>query len=392
MFRLRKSAPEKNIRKIISLKPGTHPSPNYEAEIHSQGGRILEHFPLINAVLCEFPVHQEGTVASIMESHPHVNRVEDDIPVNIIDFSPSFFFQPKKRETAKQMKQEIGWGIKKVAAEDYLGVEPQKRIAVAVMDTGIHLSHPDLQENIKGGISIYGNSRDLSDPNGHGTHVAGIIGALNNQIGVVGVMPKVDLYSVKVFNSRGEGSLTDIIRGLQWCIENQIKLVNLSFGSATENATFREVFLKARSAGLIMVAAAGNDAENHKMQYPAKYAETIAVTSSNMVNSLSSYSSYGEGVDVIAPGEQIISTWNDGAYKVLSGTSMAAPHVTGAIAQILNKWGDLSPVQVKQHLKSTASRLPLRTDQQGAGLINVAAALKLNPRVSQYWQMMYGYY
>ena len=170
------------------------------------------------------------------------------------------------------------------------------------MDTGIHVQHPDLKENIKGGINLVGNPSDYSDDNGHGTHVAGIVGALNNDIGIVGVMPKVDLYAVKVFNSAGEGSLSDIIRGLQWCINNKIKLVNMSFGSATDNTTFREVFQNAEKAGVIMVVAAGNDGNEHKMQFPAKYPETIAVSSLNASNNISSFSSYGPEVDIIAPG------------------------------------------------------------------------------------------
>ena len=115
-----------------------------------------------------------------------------------------------------------------------------------------------------------GNTSDLSDPNGHGTHVAGIIGALNNDIGVVGVLPGANLYAVKVFDSKGQGSLSDIIHGLQYCIENGIKVVNMSFGSDEDNASFQQAFQNAEKAGIIMVAAAGNDRYQHKIQYPGQ--------------------------------------------------------------------------------------------------------------------------
>lgn len=379
-------------RKIVSIKQGV-PYSKYEKEIQQQGGKIIEHLPLINALLCEFPANRSVEVAGILSNNPHINRVDDDLPIKIINFfNPYFFFPIRKKETPKQMKQQIGWGVKRINCEDFLTVNPKRRVRVAVIDTGIQADHPDLRDNIKGGINITGNPVDISDPNGHGTHVAGIIGALNNEIGIVGVMPKVDLYAVKVFNSKGEGSLTDIIRGLQWCINNRIKLINMSFGSPIDNPTFKEVFKKAYQSGLIMVAAAGNDSIEHKMQYPAIYPETIAITSLNERNSISNFSSFGQGVDFIAPGDQILSTWNNGGYKLQSGTSMAAPHVTGAIAQILNKWGDLTPDQVKQHLKLTAQQLSLRPEYQGAGLIDVAKALKTDPKVSRYYSMVASYY
>ena len=388
MRRSSRDKAEKMIKKIVSLNVGIDVS-KYEEEIKAQGGRVIEQLPLINALLCEFPVHREGEVAGILESHPHVNRVESDLPIKIICFQPNSFFS-RRTPAPQQIKQEIGWGVKRIGADSFLDIEPKNRVRVGIMDTGIHLQHADLKDNIKGGINVTGNSNDYSDDNGHGTHVAGIVGALNNDIGIVGVMPKVDLYAVKVFNSAGEGSLSDIIRGLQWCINNKIKLVNMSFGSATDNATFREVFKNAEKAGVIMVVAAGNDG-NDKIQFPAKYPETIAVSSLNEMNNISSFSSYGPEVNIIAPGEDIFSTWNNGGYKKMSGTSMAAPHVTGAIAQMLNHWGDLTPAQVRQLLKITTHRLPLRSEQQGAGLIDVSKVMRVNPRALQYQRMVAAY-
>ncbi|NLK51409.1 MAG: S8 family peptidase [Syntrophomonadaceae bacterium] len=367
------------IRKIVSLKSGVRVT-QYMEEIKRQGGEVIEHLPLINALLCEFPLHK-GEVAGILESHPHVVRVEDDLPIKIIYTEPLFFF--RRGTMPPQTKQQVGWGVKRIGGEVYLNVKPRKRLRAAIMDTGIMTKHPDLKGNVAGGINITGTGSDILDPNGHGTHVAGIIGALNNEIGIVGVMPEVDLYAVKVFDSRGDGSLSNIIRGLQWCINQGIKVVNMSFGSATDNDTFREVFKAAERAGIIMVAAAGNDQTKHQIQYPAVYTETVAVSSLNELNSLSNFSSYGPEIDLIAPGEQILSTWNNGSYKTLSGTSMAAPHVSGVILQVLNKWGNMSPAQIKRHLKNTAQRLPIKDEYQGAGLIDLAKALSINPRMTQ---------
>lgn len=369
----RGSPPSDTTKKIVSLKPGTDIRV-FAKEIEEKGGSIIRELPLINACLCAFP-QKHSEVASILESHPHIDSVDDDIKVRITSFPPAYWGSGK----VNQPPQEIGWGVKRINAEPFLNVRGASTVKVAVMDTGIYARHPDLEGCVRGGVNIIGNSHDLSDPNGHGTHVAGIIGALNNDIGIVGVMPGASIYSVKVFDASGEGSLSDIILGLQWCIANDIKIVNMSFGSSEENNSYRQVIANAEKAGIIMVAAAGNDRVQHKMQYPALYDQTIAVSALSQTGMIASFSSFGEQVDVIAPGENIKSTWKDGSYKEESGTSMATPFVTGAIAQMINKWGEMSPAQVKRHLKECCTMLPMPQIYQGAGLVNLQALLNKRP-------------
>ena len=134
----------KMVRKIVSLKAGIDVS-KYEEEIKVQGGRVIERLPLINALLCEFPVQREGEVAGILKNHPHVSRVESDLPIKIICFQPSFFFG-RRTPVPQQITQEIGWGVKRIGAELFWTRNENGR--VGIMDT-VSTQHLDLKENIK---------------------------------------------------------------------------------------------------------------------------------------------------------------------------------------------------------------------------------------------------
>lgn len=380
------------IRKIVALKPGQSLE-SCKAMVAEHGGKIIKSLPLINAVLCEF-TEEESHVS--LASRPEVLDVHDDIKLTICIMEPAeeevnksisspfpFPFlwpvRPIRRKTpAAQPAQQVGWNIQQIQAWPYQSTG--KRVKVAVIDTGIALNHPDLKDNIKGGINVINNGASYNDDNGHGTHVAGIIGALNNEIGVVGVAPEVDLYAVKAFDSRGQGNLSDVVEGIQWCIDNDIKIVNMSFGSQEENAVFRQAFQTAARRGLIMVAAAGNEKERNSVTYPGKYSEVLAVSALTQQGTLADFSSWGKEVGIAAPGVNIRSTYLNGGYKELSGTSMAAPHVTGAVARLMAKYGNIRTSQIVPHLKRTAVWMRgLSKEQQGAGMVNVARALQRPP-------------
>ncbi|MED4302003.1 S8 family serine peptidase [Geobacillus stearothermophilus] len=204
-------------------------------------------------------------------------------------------------------------------------------VKVAVFDTGIS-SHTDLQ--IKGGVSFVEGSNFNVDENGHGTHVAGIIGSLINNEGIVGVAPSVELYSVKVLDSAGNGSYSSIIKGIEWAIDNNINIINMSLGGFEYSAALEEAINLAYDNNILIVASAGNTGE--QMTYPAKYEKVISVGAVDGNNNKAVFSSVGEELDVVAPGVNIKSTFTNGSYAVKSGTSMAAPHATGVLALI---WG-----------------------------------------------------
>ena len=210
---------------------------------------------------------------------------------------------------------------------------------MAVIDTGIDNDHPDL--GVTGGVNFVRIGRRVNpnawdDDNGHGTHVAGIIAARDNDIGVVGVAPGASLYAVKVLNANGSGYYSDIIAGLQWCINSDapIHVVNMSLGGTSDSPAMESACIAARDKKIFLVAAAGNSGGG--VIYPAAYESVIAVAATDKSDVRASWSCFGEEIDIAAPGVNIYSTYKGGGYTTMSGTSMASPHVAGTLALSLD--------------------------------------------------------
>ena len=254
--------------------------------------------------------------------------------------------------------QRMGINTNPTASID--GVDNPINADIAIVDSGVN-RHPDLR--IAGGYNCTTTNRgDWGDPNGHGTHVAGIAGAIDNGVGVVGAAPGARIWSVKVLDADGGGNISDVICGLDWVLSNgnTIDVVNMSLtginttastcstGDALHTAVCRVV-----ARGIPVVAAAGNEGVDAANTIPAKYAEVITVgamtdyngrygggaarpsncTESSLGNgaddTLANYSNRGRVVDIIAPGTCILSTTSNGSYGLMTGTSMASPPWSG---------------------------------------------------------------
>lgn len=226
-----------------------------------------------------------------------------------------------------------------------------KGIKVAVIDSGIS-THSDLQ--IAGGVSTVSYTSSYNDDEGHGTHVAGIIGARNNSFGLKGVAYETELYAVKAFNRDGEAYLSDLIEGIDWSIANDMDIINLSSGTQTSTRSFLNVVNKAYDSGLLIVAAAGNDGApdglDDTVDFPARYASVIGVGAVDRYFGRASFSSTGPEVEVAAPGVDILSTYLDNQYAYMSGTSMATPYVTGHLALLKQAYPELTNDQLRQVL------------------------------------------
>ena len=192
----------------------------------------------------------------------------------------------------------------------------------------------------------------------------------------------MSLYAVKALDRKGDGWLSDLIEGLQWCIDEGIDVINLSLGAAVDNLSFHEAIISAYDEGIVIVAAAGNNGQyvDGPIDYPAMYPETIAVSAMTSNYDLAYFSSYGPEVDLIAPGVNIFSTVKGGSYDSYDGTSMATPHVVAAAALVLTTVevndGVWIPDEVMEKLFSTATDIDLAVDYQGAGLVNALAAVE----------------
>nr|WP_295926565.1 S8 family peptidase [uncultured Dyadobacter sp.] len=211
-----------------------------------------------------------------------------------------------------------------------------------IVDTGIDLDHPDLNVDAARSRSFVSGQTSADDQNGHGTHVAGIIGAVNNTIGVTGIASGAALVSLRVLDDEGEGRLSGIIQAVSHVIQNGKAgdVVNLSLGGEGISTTLERTILQAANAGILFAIAAGNDGEDVGKYSPARvnHANVFTVSAMDQNNRFASFSNYGSSVDVCAYGVRIRSTYLEGRYATLSGTSMAAPHVAGLL---LIRGGDL---------------------------------------------------
>jgi subtilisin family serine protease len=258
--------------------------------------------------------------------------------------------------------ESVPWGVDKIDA-DVVWSSYYLRgagIKVGIIDTGIDFDHPDLAANVKGGVSCVSYTTSYNDDNGHGSHVSGTVAGVDNEIGVIGVAPSASLYGIKVLNRSGRGYVSDIIEGMQWAIDNQMDVINMSLGGDTYVEAYEIATNAVLDAGVVMVCSAGNSgpAEN-TVGYPARFEGVIAVAATDSADAIASFSSRGPEVDVAAPGVSVYSTTKDGGYATMSGTSMAAPHVTGAVALMLlspdpNNNGTWTPAEALQRLESTA--------------------------------------
>ncbi|WP_221567012.1 S8 family serine peptidase [Alkalihalobacillus sp. TS-13] len=282
-----------------------------EGMIEQSGGEILHRYPVINAVAARLP---KASAQSLTEN-PRIDNIEANAPVHIDG-------------------QTIGWGFDEIVNNLSDPFENAGNgVKIAILDSGVDTDHPDLR--IAGGVSFVKSEPSYEDKNGHGTHVTGIVGAQNNEIGILGVAPKADIYAVKVLNQYGNGSQSEVIAGIQWAIDNDMDIINLSLTSPVGSTALQSILKVAKDKGIFVVSASGNSEEHpsgEHVQYPARYPETIAVGSIKENRSLSTFTMYGPSLDLIAPGENIMSTYLNGKYEESSGTSMATPFVTGTIA------------------------------------------------------------
>lgn len=251
-------------------------------------------------------------------------------------------------------------------------------VDVAVIDTGISTSHPDL--NVVGGRVCNGST--FNDQNGHGSHVAGIIAARDNGSGVVGVAPGARLWAVRVLNASGSGTFSQVICGVDWVTAHAstIEVANMSLGGSgfdpgtgcSTGDALHDAICRSVRAGVTYVVAAGNNNANAANTVPAAYNEVITVSAladfnglpgggaaptcrSDVDDTRANFSNFGADIDLIAPGVCILSTYKGTGFATLSGTSMASPHVAGAAALYKSTHPTATPSQVKSALQSAGN-------------------------------------
>lgn len=236
---------------------------------------------------------------------------------------------------SSQTTEYIDYGVKLVGAPLEWKETMGEGIKVGIIDTGVCETHPDLKGRIKDGVNFTSEDRgSICDYSGHGTHIAGIVSAERNGSGVVGVAPKADLYIAKAFDKSGKTTYPAIEHSLSWMVDRGVDVINMSFSSPNASPRYSDAIRAVKKHGITMICAAGNEGvgDADTMGYPASFNETIAVSAVDINKHIADFNSKGSAAEIAAAGINIYSTYLDNGYAILSGTSMATPIITGAVA------------------------------------------------------------
>ncbi|MGQ8873876.1 S8 family peptidase [Paenibacillus sp. TSA_86.1] len=261
-----------------------------------------------------------------------------------------------------------GWNITK----------GNKDVIVAVVDTGVDVNHPDLKGKLLEGYNVVNPGNKPLDDVGHGTHVAGIIGAIvNNNEGVAGMSWYNKVLPVKVLDNSGSGTTYAVAEGIIWAADHGAKVINMSLGNYADAQFLHDAIKYAFDRDIVLIAATGND-NTERPGYPAAYPEVFAVSATDPDMNKATYSNYGDYVDVTAPGSSIASTYPDNQYAALSGTSMASPHVAALAGLIRSLNPDLTNTEVMDLMRQSVIDLgePGHDKYYGYGQIDVYKALQ----------------
>ncbi len=314
-----------------------------------------------------------------IKKNPNVEIVEKDQVV--------YMFEPLNNiPTELSSSQKIPFGIKRIDGDQSSTKSGDGKgsvdVDIAILDTGVSLNHPDL--NVYKQVTFISGTNNANDDNGHGSHVAGIAAAKDNSQGSVGVAPGARIWAIKLLDYNGYGTISNIVKGVDYVTKNadKIDVANLSFGCECTSEAMDLAINKAVKAGVTFVVAAGNDGKDGKTFSPGNNPNVVSVsaivdtdgkcgglgpdTRYGADDTLAVFSNFGNTVDIASPGVNIFSTFKDGQYATLSGTSMAAPYVTGAAALYKSIHHSASPSDVFNALSSDGSKT-LSCDGKGFG-------------------------
>ena len=271
------------------------------------------------------------------------------------------------------------WNLPAIGTEDGWKVtRGSKKVKIAVVDTGVDLDHPDLTGRLTKGYNALANNDKPEDDNGHGTHVAGIIASeTNNGKGVAGITWYNPIIPVKVLDSKGTGGSFNVAKGIRWAVDHGANVINLSLGNYQSSAVTAKAIDYAQKKDVVVISAVGND-NTSQPSYPAAYPGVLGVAAVDWDGNRAKFSNYGDYVDVAAPGVEIASTYYKAQYASLSGTSMAAPHVSALAGLIRSVDPKLKNTEVMDIITQTTQKVNKPNSQRyyGSGVIDNVDALQ----------------
>ncbi|WP_027091871.1 S8 family peptidase [Cohnella thermotolerans] len=337
--------------------------------------REIRRLSIINAYSCPMPSREWPLPfgdAIVWEEDPLVS----------MHAAPKARTAPKRARVRTSVEQGIPWGVRRIRAPKAWSRTTGYGVKVGVIDTGVDFNHPDLRHSVERGINLIQRTMLPQDDNGHGTHIAGTIAAANRLHGTIGVAPRASIYPIKAFDYNGTAYVSDIILGIDWCVRNRMDVVNMSFGMQNRSKALLSAVNNAYRSGILIVASSGNDGKRDEIDFPAGYRQTIAVGATNRQGRVASFTNRHGGIDIYAPGEKIDSCWLRGTRKVMSGTSMATSHVTGAVALLLGLKPGLTPEQIKSILKRSTRPVKIGKSPRTAGELDVLRMLQAADKIT----------
>ncbi len=357
------------------------PAAEIEATLATEGLERIDTIDALKIDRLRVPVGRERQIIARLQADPRVAFAEPNYIARAagIPNDPDYWRQ---------------WNLEQISAPNAWDLATgNPNLKIAIIDSGVDVNHPELGPRLEGGWDYVRNDAVPDDEYGHGTHVAGIIGAItNNQQGVAGTSWYGQMIPYKVLDQAGRGTYADIASAIVSAQEKGAHIINLSLGGSVPSQTLLNAVNAAYNAGALLVAATGNN--NGPVNYPAAYPQVIAVAATTHLDRYAWYSNFGPEVDVAAPGGlpefAIYSTIPNG-YGLLYGTSMAAAHVSGLAALIWSMTPQLSNAEVRQIIEATTEQVDAtsypyvngRNNYLGRGRINAEMALRLAmaPRV-----------
>lgn len=323
--------------------------------------------------IIESKKHSTETLLQLLKKDPHIDFAEpnylftNQAMSSLPNLPNDEFFAPYQWNLS-QIDVESGWEL----------TEGSEEVIIAIIDTGVDVQHQDLKDKVIQGYNALDQSSDVTDTHGHGTHVAGIAAAVTNNItGIAGVAKQNKILPIKVLDNKGEGTSFEVAEGIRYAVDQGASIINLSLGDYYNSRVLKDAIRYAYEHDVVLIAASGNDNVRDPM-YPAKYKEVLTVGAVNENRERAFFSNYGNHLDVAAPGEHIPSTFPDNHYVIMSGTSMAAPHVSGLAALIRSVNPNLTNEDIYDIIRHTAIDLGKKGHDRyyGYGEINIAEALK----------------
>jgi len=319
-----------------------------QAALSAAGAREIGRVPQIGVRVLQVPEQAEARVIAALSSNPNFEFAEPDYIANII-LTPNDPYYAAYQWHLPKIGAPVAWDT----------TTGSPGVTIAVVDSGVQANHPDLAGRVLAGYDFANNDADPADDNGHGTAVAGVAAAKGNDgVGTAGAAWNVAILPVKTMTSTGSGSYSAIANGITYSADRGAKIINRSLGGTQASSTLQNAVSYAWNKGSALIAAAGNNGTSTTV-YPAAYPNVVAVSATTSADTLASFSSYGSFVDLSAPGQDITTSWINGGFVTISGTSFASPLTAGVAALALSRNPALSNAQL-------SSLLTANTDDLGA--------------------------